>query len=193
MIVSHLYREEVEMVYRGLIKFILMVYPLPIHLVLKDFWVGRGNGGCALFSRPIDLRGISYFQTQKSDGGGSKPMHAEFNLQQQASHHLLLWGPIVRKAYLNPPAGHLFSHLYREIEKVAMVYRGLIKFILMVYPLPIHLVLKDFRVGRGKGGCALFSRPIDFRGISYFLAKKSDGGSKDMRRLKGDPSFCKLL
>lgn len=61
--------------------------------------------------------------------------------------------------------------------KVKMVYSCFIKFISMiVYPLPIHVVFKDFSVGGGNGGCALFS-PFGFRGISYFPAKKSDGGS----------------
>lgn len=51
-------------------KFIsMMIYPLPIHVVFKDFGIGRGNGGCALFP-PIGFRGIPYFQAKKSGGGG---------------------------------------------------------------------------------------------------------------------------
>ncbi|KAG5554794.1 hypothetical protein RHGRI_012375 [Rhododendron griersonianum] len=59
-----------KMVYSGFMKFISMVvYPFPIHVVLKGFWVGQGStGGCALF-KPFGFRDISHFQAKKSSGG----------------------------------------------------------------------------------------------------------------------------
>ncbi|KAG5554798.1 hypothetical protein RHGRI_012379 [Rhododendron griersonianum] len=66
-------RDQVKMVYSGFfMKLISMVvYPFPVHVVFKDFWVGLGgSGGCALF-KPIGFRDVSYFQTKKSSGGSS--------------------------------------------------------------------------------------------------------------------------
>lgn len=58
------------MTYTWFSKFIsMMIYPLPIYVLFKDFGIGQGNGGCALFP-PIGFRGIPYFQAQKSGGVG---------------------------------------------------------------------------------------------------------------------------
>ncbi|KAG5554799.1 hypothetical protein RHGRI_012380 [Rhododendron griersonianum] len=75
-LVSFSRTEEVKMAYSCIVKFLSMMgYQFPIHVLFKDFSIGRGHGGCALFS-PFYFRGMSTSKAKKSgDGGGLNRMH----------------------------------------------------------------------------------------------------------------------
>ncbi|KAG5554800.1 hypothetical protein RHGRI_012381 [Rhododendron griersonianum] len=66
-----------------------------------------------------------------------------------------------------------------------MAYSCIVKLLSMMgYPFPVHVLFKDFSIGGGHGGCALFS-PFYFRAMSSTSqAKKSvvasSGGSNRM-------------